>query len=157
MFDNIVTYHILCSDELPAYDAIGYQYITAGNGLFIRTETRFFTAIVPVKRAIVRGLPLLKGSFRLLVPKLPESLLTAVFADARLARRKKQRPSASPATTMMMKTSSATSIRTATWMRFGAKRMIWMKETAVYPTLPHFSVMLWDTNGKIDARWIMNK
>ena len=87
MFDNLVTYHILRSDDLPAYDAIGYQYITAGNGLFIRTETRFFTAIVPVKRAIVRGLPLLKDRFRLLVPKLPESLLTAVFKDARLARR----------------------------------------------------------------------
>ncbi len=77
MFNNIVTYHILRSDDLPAYDAIGYQYITAGNGLFIRTETRFFTATVPVKRAIVRGLPLLKGRFHLRVPKLPESLLTA--------------------------------------------------------------------------------
>ncbi len=87
MFDNLVTYHILRSDELPAYDAIGYQYIMAGNGLFVRTETRFFTAIVPVKWAIVRGLPLLKGRFQLRVPKLPESLLTAVFKDARLARR----------------------------------------------------------------------
>jgi PRTRC genetic system protein A len=87
MFDNLVTYHILRSDELPAYDAIGYQYIMAGNGLFIRTQTRFFTAVIPVKHAIVRGLPLLKDRFRLLVPKLPESLLTAVFKDARLARR----------------------------------------------------------------------
>lgn len=87
MFDNLVTYHILRSDELPAYDAIGYQYLMAGNGLFIRTETRFFTATVPVKRAIVRGLPLLKGRFGLRVPKLPESLLTAVFTDARRARR----------------------------------------------------------------------
>jgi len=86
MFNNLVTYHILHSDDLPAYDAIGYQYLMAGNGLFIRTQTRFFTAIVPVNRAIVRGLPLLKGQFQLHVPKLPESLLTAVFADARLAR-----------------------------------------------------------------------
>lgn len=54
MFDNLVTYHILRNDDLPAYDAIGYQYIMAGNGLFIRTETRFFTATIPVKRTIVR-------------------------------------------------------------------------------------------------------
>jgi len=87
MFDNLVTYHILRNDDLPAYDAIGYQYIMAGNGLFIRTETRFFTATIPVKRVIVRGLPLLKGHFQLRVPILPESLLTAVFTDARLARR----------------------------------------------------------------------
>jgi len=87
MFNNLVTYHILRNDELPAYDAIGYQYIMAGNGLFIRTETRFFTACIPAKKSIVRGLPLLTESFHLRVPKLPESLLTAVFTDARLARR----------------------------------------------------------------------
>jgi len=87
MFDNLVTYHILRSDELPAYDAIGYQYLMAGNGLFIRTQTRFFTAVIPVKNAIVRGLPLLKEHFHLRVPKLPASLLTAVFTDARRARR----------------------------------------------------------------------
>jgi hypothetical protein len=41
MFSNLVTHHILNSSDLPPYDAIAYQYLIAGNGVFIRTKTRF--------------------------------------------------------------------------------------------------------------------
>ncbi|MCP4425716.1 MAG: hypothetical protein GY803_14565, partial [Chloroflexi bacterium] len=87
MLDNIVTYKIMVSREWPPYDAIAYQYLIAGNGVFIRTETRFFDALIPLSAPIIRGLAPLKLQFHLKVPRLPARLLTAVLTDARRARR----------------------------------------------------------------------
>ena len=87
MFDNLVTYHVHKCDPLPATNALAYQYIMAGNGIFVRAETCFFTALLPVTACTVRGLPLLHSRFRLLVPRIPGHLLDTVLADARRARR----------------------------------------------------------------------
>ena len=87
MIDKLVTYHIHKRDPLPANDALAYQYILAGNGVFVRAETRFFTALLPITVCTVRGLPSLRPQFQLLVPRIPARLLDAVLADARRARR----------------------------------------------------------------------
>ena len=87
MFPNLVTYHIHRAEPLPPNDALAYQYVLAGNGLFIRAETRFFAACIPIAAAVVRGLPLLAAQFQLRVPRLPARLLEAILADARRARR----------------------------------------------------------------------
>ena len=87
MIDKLVTYHIHKRDPLPANDALAYQYVLAGNGVFVRAETHFFTALLPVTACTVRGLPPLHPQFQLLVPRIPARLLDAVLADARRARR----------------------------------------------------------------------
>lgn len=87
MFPNLVTYHIHRAEPLPPNDALAYQYVLAGNGLFIRAETRFFAACIPIAAAVVRGLPLLAAQFQLRVPRLSARLLEAILADARRARR----------------------------------------------------------------------
>lgn len=87
MIDKLVTYHIHKRDPLPANDALAYQYVLAGNGVFVRAETRFFTALLPVTACTVRGLPPLRHQFQLLVPRIPARLLDAILADARCARR----------------------------------------------------------------------
>ena len=87
MIDKLVTYHIHKRDPLPANDALAYQYVLAGNGVFVRAETRFFTALLPVTACTVRGLPPLRPQFQLLVPRIPARLLDAVLADAQCARR----------------------------------------------------------------------
>ncbi len=87
MIDKLVTYHIHNRDPLPANDALAYQYVLAGNGVFIRAETRFFTALLSVTACTVRGLPSLRPQFQLLVPRIPARLLDAILADARRARR----------------------------------------------------------------------
>ncbi|MCZ7673782.1 MAG: Mov34/MPN/PAD-1 family protein [Chloroflexi bacterium] len=87
MFDNLVTYHIYRQALLPPSDALAYQYILAGNGLFIRAETRFFEAILPIAPCTVRGLVPLRHHFRLKVPRIPARLLDTILTDARRARR----------------------------------------------------------------------
>ena len=86
MFDNLVTYHIHKRHPLPANDALAYQYVLAGNGVFVRAETRFFSALLPAATCPVRGLPLLRAYFQLLVPRIPAHLLNTILADARRAR-----------------------------------------------------------------------
>ena len=94
MYDNLVTYH-LHRHTLPAQDtpasaarvAPAYQYILAGNGVFVQATTRFFTARLCIAPGVVRGLPPLQPQFRLKVPRLPAGLLHPLLADARGAPR----------------------------------------------------------------------
>jgi PRTRC genetic system protein A len=87
MFNNIVTYHVHRQDSLPPNDALAYQYILAGNGVFIRAETMFFDALLPVAPCTVRGLAPLRQHFRLKAPRVPARLLDTILADALRARR----------------------------------------------------------------------
>lgn len=48
IFPHLVTHHVYDGCRLPPYDAQAYQYILAGNGVFVRAETRFFSAFLPV-------------------------------------------------------------------------------------------------------------
>jgi hypothetical protein len=81
VFANLITYH-LHRHTLPAQDtpasaarvAPAYQYILAGNGVLVRAETRFFTALLRIAPGVVRGLPPLRPQFRLKVPRLPAIL-----------------------------------------------------------------------------------
>lgn len=83
MFPNLVTYHVHQNNPLLANDALAYQYILAGNGVFIRSNGRFFSALIPVKRCTIRGLAPLKSQFHLHVPRLPSTLLQSVLTGAK--------------------------------------------------------------------------
>ena len=87
IFPNLVTHHVYDGCHLSPFDAQAYQYIIAGNGIFVRAETRFFSALLPVIACGVRGLAPLQFEFRLKVPRIPEKLLRTALRDARGARR----------------------------------------------------------------------
>ncbi|MCI0731519.1 MAG: Mov34/MPN/PAD-1 family protein [Chloroflexi bacterium] len=82
MFPNLVTYHVYRGPSLPPPDAIAYQYLLAGNGVFLRAENRFVASLVRLASCQVRGLPPLAGRLQLKVPRLPARLLAQVVADA---------------------------------------------------------------------------
>jgi len=50
-FPNLVTHHVYDGCSLPPFGAQAYQYILAGGGIFVRAETPFFSALVPVVAA----------------------------------------------------------------------------------------------------------
>jgi PRTRC genetic system protein A len=87
MFNNLVTYLVHKTDPLPLSDAQAYQYVLAANGLFLRAETRFWRACLPLARCRVRGLQPLRPHFELKVRCLPDALLCEVVSDARRQRR----------------------------------------------------------------------
>ena len=88
MFPNLITYHVHRSDPLPANNAHLYQYILAGNGLFLRAGTPWWEVIMPLQRYLIRGLLPVQPAFRLLIGRLPESLLAAAYQSALTAREK---------------------------------------------------------------------
>ncbi len=88
MFTNVVTYYIHQKRALPSNDALAYQYVLAGTGVYLRAENRFFDVLLPLARCPIRGLGRLEPHFRLKVPPLPGRLLAAVLADAQRARRR---------------------------------------------------------------------
>jgi len=62
-----------------------YTYVTAANGLFLRVESPFFGAILPLVRypvAAVRGLDSLTPCITLHVPRVPVSLLATMAGEA---------------------------------------------------------------------------
>lgn len=74
---------VLATDnELPPIRAAGYEYVIAGNGLFIRAEDSRMEAMVPVAPATLRGLATVEPYARLKTPRIPQSHLWAVYQSA---------------------------------------------------------------------------
>ena len=71
---------------LPPIDAGLYEYILAGNGLFVRAQRRELSVLLPVASFDARGLVALEAHVELRVPRVPESVLLSCLEQARRAR-----------------------------------------------------------------------
>ena len=65
LFRNLVTYHIHQSSSFPSNDALAYQYVLAGTGIYLCAEKRFFNVLLPLARYPIRGLAPLQPHFTL--------------------------------------------------------------------------------------------
>lgn len=86
MFTNLVRHVVHDGDVLPELTAVGYEYLFAGNGVFIQAENRFFRAVVPVVKCAIRGLMPLRAMVQLKIPRLPTQLLEQVLVHAQGAK-----------------------------------------------------------------------
>lgn len=68
---------------LPPIGDLAYQYVVAGNGLFIRAEDSRMEAMVPAALAYVHGLEPVDTFARLKVPRVPAKFLWAIHQSAR--------------------------------------------------------------------------
>src|SRR5581483_4395897 len=59
-----------------------YDYVVAGDGLYVVADNRYLAARVPVVRATVRGLPPLYPSLTLRAGRLPQGLWDRIVAVA---------------------------------------------------------------------------
>ena len=79
-------------NPLPPIEAALYEYVMAGNGIFIRGTRREFQAQFCVQPCIVRGLLELELSLELNTPRVPREMITEMLRRARAARDEKGRP-----------------------------------------------------------------
>jgi hypothetical protein len=96
LFPNLIAHHVYRGEPIPLPDGRPYDYLLAGNGLFIRAATRFWNGRLPVASFIVRGLPPLPPSFHLKTARLSNKLLCEFIRHARQRRGRpsqRQRPS----------------------------------------------------------------
>jgi len=75
--------YLIARDGLPSRRGLAYDYVVAGDGLFVVAENRFFAVRVPVATATVRGLPPIYPSFSLWTDRLPMDLWEQIVATSR--------------------------------------------------------------------------
>jgi PRTRC genetic system protein A len=66
----------------PPRRGLAYDYVVAGDGLYVVADNRYLAARVPVARATVRGLPPLYPSLTLQAGRLPQRLWDQIVAAA---------------------------------------------------------------------------
>jgi PRTRC genetic system protein A len=75
--------YVIARDCVPPRRGLAYDYIVAGDGLFLAAENRFFAARVPVAAAKVRGLPPIYPAFTLWKDRLRPELWERIVSLCR--------------------------------------------------------------------------
>lgn len=82
---DLVSYHVIKTAEVPAIAAPLYEYLLAGNGVFIRAKRPELEAQVPISLCEVRGLAEVKPYVLFNLPPVPAELLTEMLMRSRQA------------------------------------------------------------------------
>jgi PRTRC genetic system protein A len=83
MLNLDVCRYLTTREPLPPWASTGYDYITAGNGLWKRARNRHCSACLRLAPANVAGLPDLSALITVAGPRLPGRLLWIALDDAR--------------------------------------------------------------------------
>jgi hypothetical protein len=90
---NLVGYRIANPGiPLPPIASSLYEYVMAGNGIFIRGARRELQAQFCVTPCVVRGLAELEPALKLNAPRVPREIVASMLERARNARDTKGRP-----------------------------------------------------------------
>lgn len=75
--------HKIAASENEPITAKLYEYVMAGNGLFIRARREEFTATIPVCRISIKGLPEIKAGMIWHKPKINRRIWQEILENAR--------------------------------------------------------------------------
>ncbi len=75
--------YLVARNGAPPRRGLAYDYVVAGDGLYVVADNRDLAARVPVARATVRGLPPLYASLTLRAGRLPQRFWAEIVAVAR--------------------------------------------------------------------------
>ena len=76
--------YMIAREGLPARQGLAYDYVLAGDGLYLVAENRYLEVRVPVANAQVRGLPPIYPCCTLRAGRLPRDLWDGIVDAARL-------------------------------------------------------------------------
>ena len=89
---NFVEHHFVTGRELPPYSASLYDYLVAGNGVFLRSRRKGLEVILPVSSCEIRGLAPVEPVVRLAHPRVPASLVQEMLEYALSAQDAEESP-----------------------------------------------------------------
>ena len=75
--------HRIASSETEAITAVMFEYLMAGNGLFIRAKRREFSVCLPVCRESIKGLPEVNSRIVWHKPRIPSYIWQGILENAR--------------------------------------------------------------------------
>jgi hypothetical protein len=74
--------HTIATDPLPPFPPALYEYVFAGNGIFLRAHRQGLSVLFPVLPYPIAGLPLLTPRLEPTVPLIPQHLMEQMLAEA---------------------------------------------------------------------------
>ena len=77
--------HLIAEDETPPVQAIKYDYLLAGNGLFIRAKRKEFSVCLPLSRLSIKGLPTVENEIIWHKPRIPSRIWQEILGNARMS------------------------------------------------------------------------
>jgi PRTRC genetic system protein A len=77
--------HKVASHQTESITAVMFEYLMAGNGLFIRAKRREFSVCLPVCHEPIKGLPEVNGGINWHKPRIPSNLWQQILENAREA------------------------------------------------------------------------
>ena len=86
---SLAGYHVVRDDApLPAIDAGHlYNYLLAGNGVFLQAQRPGLSVLLRIAPALVRGLPVLRSRLRVRFPRVPKPIVREMLSVAAEAAR----------------------------------------------------------------------
>lgn len=75
--------HKIASAETESISALKFEYLMAGNGVFIRAKRREFSVCLPICRVPINGLPAVQSGIVWHKPKIPEHIWREILENAR--------------------------------------------------------------------------
>lgn len=75
--------YLIARDGLPPRRGLAYDYVLAGDGLYLVAENRYLDVRVPIAAADVRGLPPIYPAFTLRTGRLPQEVWEQIVEEAR--------------------------------------------------------------------------
>jgi PRTRC genetic system protein A len=74
--------HLMATDPLPPPQHALYEYVFAGNGIFIRAQRQELTTCIPLLDTTIHGLPEVTPSLSLACPRIPETIMSDILAHS---------------------------------------------------------------------------
>ena len=75
--------HLIASVEVPPVRAIKFDYLLAGNGLFVRAKRKEFSVCLPLNRISIKGLPDVQSGIIWHHPRIPSRIWQEILTNAR--------------------------------------------------------------------------
>lgn len=74
--------HLIATDPLPPPQPALYEYVMAGNGIFLRAQRKELTACIPLIDTTIHGLPEVTPSLSLASPRIPETIIADILTHS---------------------------------------------------------------------------
>lgn len=91
MIPNLINYVVARGTVLPPIQDGLYEYVLAGNGLFVRSERQGLSAMIPVAACNMHGLVTVEPYVAFALPRVPVELTRAVLLAAQRERDSERR------------------------------------------------------------------
>lgn len=79
---NPFVQHTIATDPLPQCPAALYEYVLAGNGIFLRGQREGLSVRFPLLSYPILGIPSLTPQIELTVPRIPQTLIEQMLGEA---------------------------------------------------------------------------